>query len=129
MSRVFSGGCVYEFWQSANGYGLVEMLGQKTDTRLAAYQQAPADQNKMIEKRETDQGLLLIYHDFANYRANLAAAGRAEADQDCGLVELERKERRSVDKTQMCWPCEPEFHEPASCVAWEETEELVRSEV
>ncbi len=75
MSRVFSGGCVYEFWQSANGYGLVEILGQDTDTRMAAYRQAPDDPSKVSERRETDQGVLLVYVDFANYKKNLAAAG------------------------------------------------------
>lgn len=31
MNRIFSGGCVYEFCQSANGYGLVEMLKNGSD--------------------------------------------------------------------------------------------------
>jgi hypothetical protein len=72
---------------------------------------------------------LLIYHDFANYKANLATARSVEADQDCGLVEQEGNYRGSVDITQMSWPWEPEFHEPEGCVDWGETEELVRSEV
>jgi hypothetical protein len=37
MSCLFYGGCVYEFWQSANGYGLVGTHEEKTDTRLVAH--------------------------------------------------------------------------------------------
>jgi len=107
----------------------VEMRGQKANTKLAAYQQSPDDQKKVIEKRETDQGLLLIYHDFANYRANLAAVRDVEANWDNELVEHEGKEREGGDMTQKSWPWEPEFHEPESCIDWEKTEELVRSEV
>jgi hypothetical protein len=129
MSRVFSGGCAYEFWQGANRYGLVEMRGQNANTKLAAYQQSPDDRKKVFEKRETDQGLLLIYHDFANYRANLAAVTDVEANWDHELVEYEVKEMGGVDMTQKSWPWEPEFHEPESCIDWAEIEKLVRSKV
>ena len=120
MSQVFSGGCVYEFWHHANGYGLVEMHKQREIPKSSAYQlplSRADDPSKVIEKRETEQGLLLIFHDFANYKAKLAATLDVESGWDRGLVELEVAHKRSVD-TQMSWPWEPEFHEPESCVDW-----------
>jgi hypothetical protein len=127
MSRVFSGGCVYEFWQGANRYGLVEMRDQKTETRPATYRQAPDDQNKVNETRESDQGLLLIYHDFANYKANLAATKGVEAEWNRISADSEAIERGDGSLRQTSWPWEPEFHEPESCVDWGETEERVKS--
>lgn len=107
----------------------MEMSDWKTDARLASYQQAPANHNKVKEKRETDQGLVLIYHDFAKYKVNLAATKGIEEDSDLELVEHEGKEIGEVDMTQMSWPWEPEFSEPESCVDWGETEVIMRSEV
>lgn len=115
MSRIFAGGCLYEFWQSSNGYGLVEMVGKETDTRLAAYQQAPDDRNKVKERRETKQGVLLAYHDFANHKRNLAEVEEVEADLGHTLTQQRGQER---------WPWEPEYNQPESCVDWGRLESL-----
>lgn len=74
---------MYEFWQGLNNYGLVELLEQAENTRPTAYRQARAranDQNKVIEKRRIKRGLILVYHDFANYKANLAAVRSEEVE-------------------------------------------------
>ena len=127
MNRVFSGGCVYEFWQGSNGYGLVEMLNRETGTKMKAYQQDPDDEKKVIEKRETDQGLLLIYQDFAKYKAKLVAARCVETNWDRGDRNYEGDGGGNVDMMQMSWPWEPECQEPESCINWGKIEELVRS--
>jgi len=126
---------VYEFWQGSNGYGLVEMFEREQasrDPRFVAYHLALAradDQTKVYEKRDNGQGLLLISHDFVNYKGNLAATRAAESDWDPNFMYHEGMERRSVDMTQRSWPWEPEFHEPESCIDWGQIEELVRSHV
>lgn len=66
MSHIFSGGCVYEFWQNANGYGLVEMLKHQGD------KQTTHTESTIYERQETDRGTLLILRDFVNYKARLA---------------------------------------------------------
>lgn len=121
MNRVFSGGCVYEFEQGANGYGLVEVLKHTTDTRSAAYQQALDDQDKVVERRETDRGFVLIYADFANYKASLAAVRSAESDWDRDAM------GPGVDTAHVSPGLE--FDEPRSCVDWVQVEQLVRSGV
>ena len=126
MNRVFSGGCVYEFWQGPNRYGLVEMRKQKTDTRKS-YQQDSRNHNKVVEIRETDHGLLLIYHDFANYKANLAITEGLEADwhRDNALASGEDNLGGNIDMERMNWPWEPIFQEPESCVDWVEVEKTL----
>jgi hypothetical protein len=103
------------------------MLDRKTDTRSATYRQDPEDQSKVAEKRESGQGLLLIYHDFTNYKANLAAAKGVEEEWNRAAVDGEVIERGDDDLRQTSWLWEPEFHEPESCVDWEDTEKLVKS--
>jgi hypothetical protein len=76
MTQVFSGGFLYEFWQHGNACGMVEMVAKTGDLESMALQAALArvnDQSKVAEKRETDHGTLLIFRDFVNYKANLAA--------------------------------------------------------
>ncbi|KAF2124341.1 glycoside hydrolase family 72 protein [Dothidotthia symphoricarpi CBS 119687] len=129
MSHVISGGCVYEFWQGTNMYGLVEMIEHGRDPKWSSYQASLAradDPSKTIEKRETEHGLFLIFHDFENYKASLAATRDAESDWDRGLVEPEIVQEASVDTTQISWPWEPEFREPESCIDWEQTEKSLR---
>jgi len=58
------------------------MLGRQDDTGFAAYQQARAradDRSKVVEKRETDEEVLLIFQDFVSYKANLAATRGVES--------------------------------------------------
>jgi hypothetical protein len=69
MTRVFSGGCVYEFSDSANNYGLVAMPGSR-DKRW--FQFRTDVDGKIIATRETDAGNVDIYQDFTNYKAALA---------------------------------------------------------
>lgn len=103
MSQVFSGGRVYEFWQGSNGYGLVEMFEREQasrDPRFVAYHLALTradDQTKVFEKRDNGQGLLLIFHDFVNYKENLAATRAAESGWDPNFMYHGGMERRSVD--------------------------------
>jgi len=132
MSRVFSGGCVYEFWQSANNYGLVELVEPKPEEQsdLEAKKRRKAlrranDGNVVAEKRETGLGLILVYHDFVNYKNALAATRNIEREWEDG----ELGSGRPGNAAPMHWPWEPQYTEPDSCVDWEQIEEELGSAV
>lgn len=127
MSRVFSGGCVYQFWQAANRYGLVEMRERDTEGKFKIHRPVPRVGKKVAEKRETSPGLLLIYHDFVNYKTELAAARDVEANWT--PENEEETERGRMNMTQLSWPWEPGFQEPDSCVDWMEVEERLSRDV
>ncbi|CAD0110411.1 unnamed protein product, partial [Aureobasidium uvarum] len=122
MSRIFSGGCIYEFTDSANGYGLVAMP-EAVDSRCFRIR-TDAEKNVM-ETRTTDQGEIYIYHDFANYKAALAQS--AQNDPSWDIMERQAAERIDVDVTQGTWPWGPEFQMPATCIDWDNVDELVGS--
>jgi hypothetical protein len=137
MSQVFSGGCAYEFWQSSNGYGLVELHDEEGapimpgSISLAKNQKTRARKNgmsKTAEKRETDQGTLFIFQDFVNYKANLEATRGIERNWEGDIMEREAWGRANVDTAQRSWPWGPEFGVPESCVDWARLEELLRGE-
>ena len=65
MTKVFSGGCVYEFWYGTNWYGLVKMR-----PRIEEY--VREDPDMVVDRiRNTDWGILLVLNDFENYKAKL----------------------------------------------------------
>jgi hypothetical protein len=116
MSRVFSGGCAYEFWQSTNGYGLVEMLEYGSNKRMPAYMQDPDAESKVAERRETDRGTLLIFNDFANYKMKLAEIDTIEAAP--GSESIKEKDELGEANTGVSGPWQPGFSVPESCVDW-----------
>lgn len=130
-SQIFSGGCACEFWQGANDYGLVELLDHDTDTRWASVRAAIVRANneaKSVERRGHDHRVLLIYHDFTNYKTSLAATRGIESDWDRDALLLQGNQE-DCDVVRETWPWEPAFREPESCIDWEKTEELMRSHV
>ena len=62
---MFSGGCVYEFWQGGNNYGLVKLQTSRDGPATAGDREPPH------EIRQTDQGTLLISNEFEQYKAKL----------------------------------------------------------
>jgi hypothetical protein len=120
MARVFSGGCVYELVDGANSYGLVAMPGSN-DPRWLRFRTRV--DGKMIETRETDAGEIHIYQDFANYKTSLAEP--TDDDPSSSIMEREAEERFNTDVTQMTWPWGPEYQMPATCIDWDNVEELV----
>ncbi|KAK6000292.1 hypothetical protein QM012_003924 [Aureobasidium pullulans] len=120
MTRVFSGGCIYEFADSANNYGLVAMPGSD-ETRW--FQKFRNTEKKVFETRTTDQGNFYIYHDFANYRA--ALAGTTEYDPSWDVMERQAADRRKTNTAQMTWPWDPRYEMPGTCIDWDNVEELV----
>lgn len=134
MSQVFSGGCVYEFWQSANDYGLVELVdpekGRDTFASAAkkSREQAVAradDTERTAEKRQTERGTLAIFYDFVNYKANLDATRNIDRKWEGNIMESEAAARGNVDLSQRQWPWEPEHQTPDTVVDWAEIEDLV----
>lgn len=134
MSQVFSGGCVYEFWQSANDYGLVELVDQEQarDTPAWAAEKsreralARADNSRRTaEKRQTERGPLTIFYDFMNYKANLDATRDIDRNWEGNIMENEAAARGNVDLSQRQWPWEPENQIPDTVVDWAEVEDLV----
>jgi hypothetical protein len=104
--RVFSGGCVYEFWQGANGYGLVEMVERGKDA---------GDESRIYERRKRETGTVLVFRDFVEYKARLAEVGGVEGEDDgeVGGGGKEKGERSSMQSWQV------ELRVPESCVDWE----------
>ncbi|KAG9845528.1 glycolipid anchored surface protein GAS1, partial [Aureobasidium melanogenum] len=120
MTRVFSGGCVYEFTDNANNFGLAAMPGADEEWW---FQKFRGNQKKVIEVRQTDQGNLYIYHDFASYKAALAEP--TDYDPSWDIMERQAAERHNTATTQMTWPWDPEYQMPATCIDWDNIEELV----
>lgn len=120
MARVFSGGCVYDFLDSANAYGLVAM--DSNDKRW--FQMRTDVDGKIIETRETDAGNVYIYQDFANYKAALAESADNH-NPSWDAMEREAEERHNIDVTERTWSWGPEYQIPATCIDWDNIEELV----
>ncbi|KAF2997648.1 hypothetical protein E8E13_005309 [Curvularia kusanoi] len=125
MSRVFSGGCAYTFWEAMNSYGLVDLVDQEHAPSASAeaieqrHQSAltKADNpRKTAEKRRTDRGILAIFHDFVRYKENLEATRGIDTAWEGNIMEHEAAERGNVDTTQMSWPWEPEAQLPDTIV-------------
>jgi hypothetical protein len=151
-TRVLSGGCAYEFYGDSNDYGLVEMRELNGDTRNTASlrliemltqhgdsqnanhlleKSRTYDLDKVVERRETERGLLLIFHDFVNYKSKLAATRSLQDDPEWNhaAVNQETPDGVSAVDTQSSWPWEPEFYEPDTCVDWEKISSQMTDEV
>ncbi|KAH0363540.1 glycolipid anchored surface protein GAS1, partial [Aureobasidium melanogenum] len=120
MTRVFSGGCVYDFTDTPNNFGLVAMPGADQEWW---FQKFRGNEKKVNEVRQTDQGNLYIYHDFVNYKA--ALAGPIGYDPSWDTMESQAAERHKIDTTQMTWPWDPQYQMPATCIDWDNIEEVV----
>ena len=117
MSRVFSGGCVYEMWQDANDYGLVQMLPPEDPENSREWRAHSRYSGQVVDRRETDWGTLLVYEDFQHYRDKLMATKDTPTTEDTG-------EDDSVPSGHGV----PEYAEiPESCVEWDVVEEIVRA--
>ncbi|KAJ6193538.1 Glucanosyltransferase-domain-containing protein [Bipolaris maydis] len=116
MSRVFSGGCVYEFWQNTNGYGLVEMPKHRGDKQIPAHKQNSESDSLIYERRETDRGVLLILRDFVNYKTRLAEIGDIEVEID--EESTEKKKEKQETGTEAIGGWQANLHVPESCVDW-----------
>ncbi|KAJ8117361.1 hypothetical protein OPT61_g1428 [Boeremia exigua] len=132
MSRVFSGGCAYEFWQGPNNYGMVELVDQEQDRTTSASERrregalARSDNPmKTAEKRETERGPLSIFHDFVNFKMNLNSTRDIERIWEGDIMEREAAERMNRDTTQRSWPWEPEFQIPETVVDWGQLEDQI----
>ncbi|KAE8846310.1 hypothetical protein HRS9139_00877 [Pyrenophora teres f. teres] len=123
MSRVFSGGCVYEFWQSTNGYGLVEMLRHGSDNQVPALRKNPHDESKISERREIYGGMLLIFKDFVNYKTKLAEVSSVEVGV---VIEAAEREGEQVQTdTKASGPWQAKFRMLGTCVDWHEMEGIL----
>ncbi|THW03902.1 hypothetical protein D6D26_03134 [Aureobasidium pullulans] len=120
MTRVFSGGCVYDFAESPNGYGLVALPG--TD-ETGWFGKSDIVETHGSETRDTDAGKLYILHDFGNYKAALAEP--TSHNSSWSTMELEAVERHNVDTSLMSWPWGSEPQMPETCIDWDNIEELI----
>ena len=97
------------------------MLRDDGNPESQAYQNAQAraaDPRKVYERREVDGGVLLVYHDFMNYKAGLAATEDVVEiwDRETGVDDAEVVDGGSA---RIAWPWEPEYQVPECCVDWE----------
>ncbi|KAH9816366.1 Glyco-hydro-72 domain containing protein [Teratosphaeria destructans] len=121
LSRRLSGGCVYQFWNLANGYGLVELVpvGGKAESR--AYQAAlerARDGRKVVERRQVEGiGSLSIFGDFRAYQAQLEATRdvhvRSSNEGSQGALLARLKSEHDQDSR---------LPVPESCVDWTDSE-------
>ena len=123
---------MYEFWQGANGYGLVQMLTSEQEAAIA--EQDPNEsqsisvlrQNagKVTETRQTELGTLRIYQDFMNYKASLNATSEIRLSTDEDLVGSEALIRRSPGLLEKSFPwlSTTESQIPESPVNWTRVE-------
>ena len=121
MIEVFSGGCVYQFWQGSNCYGLAQF-----EPKAATYDRRNTPKaGKVAEKRESDLGTLLLFEDFVNYKAQLAAL-----PQRATSVNERSKEQKNMEAHgPTSWNFEIEGAVPESCVDWLAIEEGWKSQV
>jgi hypothetical protein len=121
MIEVFSGGCVYQFWQGSNNYGLALF-----EPDAATYDRRNTPQaGKVAEKRESDLGTLLLFEDFLNYKAQLAALPKMPTGKDDRQV---TKQEVVEGSTSTPWVFEVEGTVPESCVDWSAIEEKLKAQ-
>ena len=123
MTKIFSGGCVYEFWYRTNGYGLVHMRPSTDDS-------TSADPALILDHtRQTDQGTLLVFKDFENYKARLHATRETEPISDGAETGKEDATMAARDQSQtsLQHTLTDIGQIPESCVNWTEIEKATRS--
>lgn len=121
MTDVFSGGCVYQFWQGSNSYG----LAQFEHNAITYDRRNTPEAGKVAEKRDSDLGTLLLFEDFVNYKAQLAAL-----PQRATSVNERSKEQKNMEAHgPTSWNFEIEGAVPESCVDWLAIEEGWKSQV
>lgn len=122
MNHIFSGGCAYEFWQAGNRYGLVEIVEHGNDKSRLEYTQDSYPDNKVAERRETERGTLLVFHDFVNYKAKLAEVGGIEVDTGDDDESPREEEDQKGSGTETGGEWQAGLSVPESCVDWSEIE-------
>jgi len=120
MTRVFSGGCLYDFAEGPNGYGLVALPG--TD-ETGWFGKSDIVETHGAETRNTDAGKLYILYDFGNYKAALAEP--TSHNSSWSTMELEAVERHNVDTSLMSWPWGSELQMPETCIDWDNIDGLI----
>lgn len=119
MTEVFSGGCVYQFWQGPNNYGLASF-----EPDAATYDRRKTFKTgKVAEKRESDLGTVLLFEDFMNYKAQLAALPQMPTSEDNPQA---TKQNAVAASTSTSWAFEIESAVPESCVDWSVIEKEFR---
>jgi len=122
MTEVFSGGCVYEFWQGSNSYGLAQF-----EPSAATYDRRNTSQaGKVAEKRESDIGTLSLFEDFMNYKAQLATLPQIPTSANENLAE---RQKMVEGQSSTSGDFDIEGTVPESCVDWLAIEEGLKSQV
>lgn len=127
VTLTLSGGCVYEFWQCSNGYGLARLHDEKDKLQsLPGVHLGREDlrdirlirDREISETRHTAQGTLLIYQDFANYKASLRATSVTPHSSDRGASEDSLE--RTPASLEAQYPQTFKYNGPdlESCVDW-----------
>lgn len=121
VTEVFSGGCVYEFWQGPNAFGLALMK------RKIPYKELDRAKPGIIaEEHESDLGTLMLFEDFFNYKAKLASVASVPASTIEGRM-AELKMEGSPDLSHGDTGIEGTV--PESCVDWVAIEEELSNDV
>jgi len=125
-TAVFSGGCVYEFWQGNNNYGLcsLEVDNPKVPVGEFGNPSRRKASNAVAEIRQVDAGTLYIFKDFVNYKQRLAETMDVVASAD-GAPEPAQGTENWKDSLFGHKPSDDVV--PESCVDWTEVERGIGS--
>lgn len=115
VTDVFSGGCVYELWMGANGYGLalLEPKNKEINSEFPTRRKLPGD---IAETRRLDSGTLYLCDAFTNYKKRLADTRDVVASADNAPLPVDSVENW---KDQLFGHNPSEDVVPESCVDWE----------
>lgn len=112
---------MYEFWQGANTYGLA-LLERKNPAFDRRDTPRPG---KVVEKRESDLGTVLLFEDFMDYKTQLAALLRMPTNVNQRSAE---QQKTSKAQSPTSWNFEIEGAVPGTCVDWSTIEEVLKSQ-
>lgn len=138
MTKVFSGGCVYEMWQGTNDYGLVQVIpnvqesGNASRSRARLGQRArEAYKGQVLETRETSWGELQLYEDFRNYQARLQEAERMPSTeypgaQNAAITAASDSDARREEVLSDLEDSGNPAHVPETCLDWAGIEAALR---
>jgi hypothetical protein len=121
MTDIFSGGCVYQLWQASNSYGLAQFEPNAVEYDRRRIPKA----GKVAEKRESNLGTLLLFEDFMNYKAQLAALPQISTSVNERSAE---QQKTIAAQSPTSWESEIKGAVPESCVDWSTIEDEFKSQ-
>jgi len=121
VTAVFSGGCVYEFWQGNNNYGLCLLEVNNPEVPVGEFgnRSRRKGAHAIAETRQIDPGTLYVFKDFVNYKQRLAETRNVVASANDAPEPMDNAENW---KDNLFGHRPSDDVVPESCVDWAEVE-------